>query len=327
MKIKKLLRILGIVLLVFVLLGAGAFTFINYRGIPKYKVEKIDYQAKSSPEIVARGKKLTAMLCAQCHLNRQTGKLTGQVMLEADSEFGMIYSPNITQDQMHGIGTWTDSELLYLLRTGIKRDGQYVPPYMAKLNHMADADVNAIIAFLRSDDPWVEANATHDRSSQPSFLAKFLSHVAWTPMEMPQQEIPMPDPEDKLALGRYLAINLECFSCHSASFRTNDYVNPEKSKGFFGGGNALENKEGLEIISSNLTPHPTGIGEWSEEKFIKVLRSGVKGNEPALRYPMLPYPQLTEQEASAIYTYLQTLDPIDQLIERKFSHREANSKP
>lgn len=67
---------------------------------------------------------------------------------------GKIYSQNITQDSTYGIGNWTDAELLYLLRTGIKKDGQYIPPYMAKLTVTSDQDINAIISFLRSDDPW-----------------------------------------------------------------------------------------------------------------------------------------------------------------------------
>ena len=162
------------------------------------------------------------MLCVNCHSDPKTGKLTGTQMLDAPTEFGKIFSANITQDKTHGIGDWTDAELMYLLRTGIKKDGKYAPPYMAKLPTMADEDIEAIIAFLRSDDPLVAADATEDFPTEPSLLTKFLCMVAFKPLPMPKQEIILPDTTDKIALGKYLAHNLECFSCHSADFKTNN---------------------------------------------------------------------------------------------------------
>lgn len=153
----------------------------------------LEYKHVSSPEIVARGKKLSSMLCAGCHQNPETGEITGTQMLDAPKEFGIINSKNIIQSKAHGIGDWTDGELVYLLRTGIGKDGQYIPSYMAKLTNMADSDINAIIAFLRSDDAMVQAKEVADKPSQPSILTKLLSTVIWKPMEMPKQEINLPD--------------------------------------------------------------------------------------------------------------------------------------
>ena len=65
--------------------------------------------------------------------------------MDAPKEFGEIYAPNITKDTQYGIGGWTDAEIMYLLRTGIKRDGSYVPPYMAKLPMLSDEDMASII--------------------------------------------------------------------------------------------------------------------------------------------------------------------------------------
>ncbi len=48
-----------------------------------------------------------------------------------------------------------------------------------------------------------------------------------------------------------------------------------------------------------------GIGTWNEEQFVKALKFGMgPGNQPALRYPMIPYINLTEKEAKAVYAYL-----------------------
>ena len=140
-------------------------------------------------------------------------------MFDAPKEFGAIYSQNITQDKTYGIGTWTDGELLYLLRTGIKRDGRYAPPWMAKLPNMADEDINSVIAFLHSDDPMVAASLTPDTPCAPSFLAKFLATVAFKPLPFPGHRIEMPDTNNAVELGKYLVFNLECYSCHSADYQ------------------------------------------------------------------------------------------------------------
>ena len=316
---KRALKIAGIVLGLILLILAGTLLFINFKGIPSYTVPELDYSHVSSPEAIERGKKLTLTLCAGCHKDPATGLLTGTQMLDAPKEFGAIFSQNITQSKELGIGNWTDAELMYLLRTGIKKDGQYIPPYMAKLPHMADSDINAIIAFLRSDDPMVQAQEVADQPSKVSFLTKLLCNVAWKPMEMPKEKIELPDSTDQLALGKYLAFNLECFSCHSADFKTNDYANPQNSVGFFGGGNPTLDKNGQGIATSNLTPDPdTGIGNWTEAQFIQAVKYGIKEGENALRYPMAPFTLLTDYEVSSIYAYLKTIPPIKNEVKRVF---------
>lgn len=314
---KKVLKYLLITIGIVIGLGLTGFAFISIRGIPSYEAKKIDYKVDITPERVERGKKLALLLCSSCHINNETGALTGHQMMDAPKEFGPIYSQNITQDKTHGIGDWTDGELVYLLRTGIKRDGQYAPPWMAKLPHMADEDINSIIAFLRSDDPMVASAAVPDQPCEPSFLAKFLSTVAFKPLPMPENKIEMPDTNNPVAFGKYLVFNLECFSCHSADFKTNDYLNPEKSVGFLGGGNKPLDMKGREMPTRNLTPdEETGIGSWTEERFVKAVKFGIMENAPALRYPMMPYAQLTDEEAKAMYAYLRTVPPIKNNVQR-----------
>ncbi len=314
---KKLLKYVLILLGVVLSLGIIGFAYIEIRGIPSYEVKKLDYKVEITPERVEHGKKIALMLCANCHMNSETGVLTGHQMLDAPKEFGPIYSQNITQDKTYGIGTWTDGEILYLLRTGIKRDGQYAPPWMAKLPNMADEDIASIIAFLRSDDPMVAAASVPDQPCEPSFLAKFLSNVAFKPFPMPDHKIEMPDTNNAVEFGKYMVYNFDCYTCHSADFKTNDYLNPEKSVGFLGGGNKPLNKEGKQMVTPNLTPdEETGIGSWSEEKFVKALKTGIVDGAPSLRYPMVPFVQLTDNEAKAIYAYLRTVPPLKNKITR-----------
>ena len=314
---KKTFKFLGKLLLVLLVLIVCAGLYIQIKGIPSYKTEEIKFVVHSTPETIARGEKLAKVLCANCHLNEETGQLTGKFMRDAPEEFGTIYSANITNDKTHGIGNWTDGEIVYLLRTGIKRDGKYAPPYMAKLPTMADEDINAILSFLRSDHPYVKANSTPTIPVEPSFLTKFLTNTVFKPFPYPKEKIPMPDEDNPIELGKYLTHNLDCFSCHSADFKTNNFLEPDKSPGYFRGGNKLLTMEGEVILSSNLTPDKeTGIGNWSKEKFRNALKSGIVEGQIALRYPMVPYIDLTDKEVDAIYTYLQTLPAIKNEIPR-----------
>jgi mono/diheme cytochrome c family protein len=318
---KKFFRYLLVLVIIVVFGVAIGAAFIGFRDVPSYDdIPVPDYHVDVTPARVERGKKLASMLCVHCHADPKTGVLTGTRMLDAPAEFGVINSQNITQDRTYGIGTYTDGELLRLLRTGIKKNGQYSPPYMAKLPHMADEDINAVIAFLRSDDPLVAPKALMDTPCEPSFLTKFLCMVAFKPLPMPEKSIPLPDTTNKVQLGKYLVHNLDCFTCHSADFKKMDVLHPENSLGYLGGGNKTLNMEGQEIVTLNITPDKeTGIGNWTEEEFVTALKYGIKKNQPALRYPMMPFTQLTDYEAQAIYAYLFTVPPIHNKIQRVFT--------
>jgi mono/diheme cytochrome c family protein len=315
--------LLIIVACLLVIVGIGAI-FIATRSLPKFKVEQPVVKIEYTPQRVEQGAKLAGMLCRSCHYDNETKKFTGGELTEAP-QFGKIYAKNITQHPEAGIGKWTDSELVYFIRTGIRPDGQYVPPYMPKLVHISDEDMYSIIAFLRSDNSWVAADAKKQPASEPSFLTKFLVTIkAVEPFPYPANPIPQPDTNDMVKLGKYISLyQLECFSCHSQDFAKNDYFTPEKSPGFFGGGNKLYNKEGQELHSLNITMHEkNGIGSWTEEEFVKAVKFGqVPNNQPALRYPMTPYSQLTDKEAKAIFAYLKTVPKLDNKVERKFAEQ------
>lgn len=310
--------VLGLVLLV--VLAAGGFAaYIAVDGIPKYKTQKIDLQVEVTPQRVERGKVIAHMLCKECHYDQNTGKFTGHQMLDTPKEFGAVYSRNITADKEHGIGTWTDGEIAYLLRTGVKRDGHYAPPWMVKLPRIADEDIYSIIAYLRSGDSAVAAAAVPDTESQPSFLVKFLCHVAFKPFAYPTEKITAPDISDKVAYGKYVVQSeADCFQCHSADFKTNDGLVPEHSKGYLGGGNALMGLDGKPVYTANLTPdEETGIGKWSEADFLKVMRTGSRPDGRPLRL-MMRIPELTDDEIKAIYAYLRTVPPIHNAVVRNF---------
>lgn len=81
--------------------------------------------------------------------------------------------------------------------------------------------------------------------------------------------------------------------------------------------------------AANLTPDSaTGIGAWSEETFVKTLRTGKhlgqEGGRPIL--PPMPWQmvgQMTDEDLKAVYTYLQSLPPVKNRVPAPVPPAEA----
>ncbi len=309
---KKLLKIAGILIGVVILLVIGFVSYLKIAGMPSVSaagVHRPNVHVESTPVKIERGRKIVTLLCYDCHFNPATNRLSGHFLPELPSVFGKIYSHNITNDKTYGIGGWSDGEIMYFLRTGIHKNNDYIPPYMPKFPNVAQEDIESIIAFLRSGDSLVAPIAVKDTAAEPSILTLFLSRFVFKPLPYPDKTIPPPPAGDQVAVGRYWANGVVgCYQCHSADFKTNDELNPEKSTGFYGGGNELADAMGKPIYSANLTPHGEfGLGKWSQENFLHALRDGLRQDNTALRYPMARFPQLTDSEIVSIYAYLKTV--------------------
>jgi mono/diheme cytochrome c family protein len=324
---KRLLKVMAVLLAVLAALAGVAVLYLDRAGIPRYTPAKVELRVEVTPERVERGRKTAQMLCVGCHLDNETGALSGLRMRDLPPQFGVAYAANITRDPETGIGGWTDGELAYLLRTGVTRDGRYTPPWMVKLPLVSDEDLADVIAFLRSDDPLVQPVKRPSQPSEPSLLTKFLCRVAFKPLPWPKAPIAAPDPGDRVAYGRYLVQGRgQCFGCHSADFAKMDDLVPENSAGYLGGGNAMPDLTGRVVLTSNITPdEETGIGRWSEDEFVRALRHGVRPDRSVLLYPMVPYPELSDDEARAIHAYLRTVPKIRNVVARPAAAAVATS--
>ncbi len=316
---KKMLKVLGILAGVIVLLLVIGAATIHFGGIPTYEVKAPDMKVTGDSAMIAEGKRLSAMLCSNCHM-APNGKMEGKYMPDLPPEFGKSWSANITHHPESRLTGYTDGELAYLFRSGVKRDGSYTPPWMPKFPHLSDYDLHSIITYLRSEQPELEPSDKAQPACQPSFLVKFLCRMAFKPLPYPTEEIKAPPIEDKVAYGKYMATGkVDCFSCHSPSFETTNIMEPEKTPGFFSGGNPMPNLKGVVIPTANLSmDKETGIGNWTEEQFIKAVRFAQRPDGRALRYPMEPFAEMTEEEAAAIWAYLQTIPVIKNEVPRNF---------
>ena len=316
---KKLFKGLVYLLLGVVLLGIGFVSFLEIRGVPKYDVPTIpDFKVESTPERVAQGAKIASVQCMVCH--KKDNKLTGRFLSELPPNFGKIYSANITHSKDHGIGGWTNSEIAYFLRTGVRKNGQFAPFYMPKFAHLSDEDLKSVISWLRSDDPQLQASEEPTVKPEPSLFTKFLCLVAFKPLPYPKTPIPEPDTTNPVAYGKYLVTGrYDCYACHSADFAKLDMADPEKSLGYCGGGNTMLTMNANPIFTPNITPDTkTGVGDWTEDDFRKVMHESKNKSGKALRYPMLPYTALTDQEVTAIWQYIRSIPKICNEVDRQW---------
>lgn len=100
--------------------------------------------------------------------------------------------------------------------------------------------------------------------------------------------------------GEYLAHAGNCMTCHT-----------QEGGAPYAGGVAFETAFGT-IYSTNITPDSNaGIGDWSEEDFLRAMHEGVSADGSKL-YPAFPYPSFTkvsEADIKAIYGYMKTVTP------------------
>jgi len=73
----------------------------------------------------------------------------------------IVQSRNITSDKETGIGSWTDAQIKRAITKGISKDGKKLIPLMPYpyLKNMSAADLDAVVAFVRTLPPVTRKNA------------------------------------------------------------------------------------------------------------------------------------------------------------------------
>ncbi|GAA4505654.1 hypothetical protein GCM10023172_33810 [Hymenobacter ginsengisoli] len=307
---KKTLRLLSWAAGLLVLAAAGFAAYVSLRGVPRYPVPTVGQVLPSTPARLAHGEQLATMMCMHCHRDPATNTFSGRALPEVGTALGQLHSANITQDPVYGIGKWTDVQLVGLLRTGIGADGRMrlVMPHFA---YLSDEDAASLVAFLRSGDALVRATPTAQGPQQVSFLAKALTNTVMKPTPLLAHPADAPPATDPVALGHYLVVaRYQCYYCHSRDFSTINQAHPEQSENYLGGGNAMLGDKLEPRVSRNLTMDPeTGLGDWSEAQFSRAIQAGMSPHGP-LYEPMPKFTALTNEEAHAIWAYLQTVPKI-----------------
>ena len=190
------------------------------------------------------------------------------------------------------------------LRNGQSKDGRLIAPVMPYewYHEMSDEDALAVARYLLSLSP-----VRNEVKQSPSFAFKVGRALFLRPKSA--LSVSTPPSSATTEYGRYLSNHVGlCADCHTQ--RVGLLQKPDRSRLFAGMTNP---PKGFPAKPPNITPHPeTGIGKWSEEDFVKAMRTGVTPNGGKL-HPFMPWPKLkrmTDDDLHAIYAYLRTVPAI-----------------
>lgn len=273
-----------------------------------------------TPDRVERGKYLAnhVAVCIECHSGRDWSLFTGPIIEGKEGEGGEIFdqsmgfpgrfvSKNITP---FALDDWTDGEVFRAITSGVSKDGKALFPVMPHpaYGRMDKEDIYSIIAYLRTLEP-IES---HPDVSKPDFPMNFILNT------IPQKPefTSIPPKTDVVSYGRYLTSAASCYECHTRQ---------EKGKFIgkdFAGGFEFKFPDGSVLRSANITPHETGIGNWTKEQFLERFRAYTDSSfvphpvEPGEFQTMMPwtfYGGMETEDLEAIFSFLQTVEPVDQV--------------
>lgn len=264
-------------------------------------------RADMSPEALARGATIFHASCEACHRGGDAETVSGAPLRELPSYMGSFYAANLTSHPAAGVGSVKDEELARAIRYAVSRDGRLMvmPSYA-----MGDADLAAVLGFMRSGDPLFAPDERPAPKSEFSFIGGlgFRMVTGNEPAERPASGIPVPAKAATLEYGRYMAHDVyDCASCHTDGF------SPTKTEGddVFSGGMSFIDPEGNKVRSSNITFHETGLAYWTLEDFTRAVRDGIAPDGSALRSPMPRFRGMDAVEAQALYDYLRSVPKKD----------------
>lgn len=114
------------------------------------------------------------------------------------------------------------------------------------------------------------------------------------------------DSWDLVSKGRYIAQLGDCTACHT-----------QPGQPLFSGGVRIDTPFG-KLVGANITPDPeTGIGKWTLTDFENAMHKG-HDREGRLLYGAMPftaYTKVTHEDNRALWAYLQTVQPINRVVE------------
>jgi cytochrome c553 len=278
----QLRKILGIACAGLVALVLAVATLIYARAEwlmrRHYEAPLIAFEAPQDPAAVTEGERLARL--RGCFGGCHGRELEGGLLFEEDW-VGSVVAPDLTRVA----ATHSDSELERVIRRGVRKNGTtaWVMP-SSMFYHLSDADLGAIIAFIRSRPP----------SDGPETLITLgpLGWVATATGEFPRvaEEIDPSAPRlpseagDEVAFGRYLAMTV-CTECHGQDLS----------------GSPAGDTPGLQIVRA-----------YAREDFVRLMRDGIAVGERELglmsRVARGRFRYFKETELHALHSYLQEFD-------------------
>lgn len=218
--------------------------------------------------------------CTSCHTTPNQPdalKLGGGYALK--SPFGTFHVPNISPHPGDGIGAWSGADFVRAMREGLSPEGEHLYPAFPYTSYqrMIAGDLLDLFAYIKTL-PQVEGRVQDHELSFPFNIRRgvglwklaFLDGHAFAPD---------PGKTPSFNRGAYLVTGPgHCAECHSERNAAGAIVEARR----YAGGPDPEGKGTV----PNITPHPTGIGGWTQEDLALMLKTGETPNFVNVGGPM-----------------------------------------
>ncbi|MFB6352231.1 MAG: c-type cytochrome [Bradymonadaceae bacterium] len=294
----RVLKWSGIVvglLVVLALGGLGVLYAVTSSSIQQtFEVEVEQLEIPSSQAAVERGEHVVETRgCGDCH-----GEKGGGETFIDSPVMGTFAGSNLTAGN-GGIGDdYTDTDWLRAIRHGVGPEGKpllFMPSH--EFTDIGRKDLAAMVAYLKQLPP-----VDHQPPEpSPGPMARLLYLKGDLPMliaaEMIDHQAAIPEAPPKgptVEYGRYLAAS--CKGCHGEQFS----------------GGPIPGMPPSIPAAANLTPHETGIKDWSREDWERALTTGETPDGQQMAKKHMPWhvtKAMTETERTALWRFFQSLSP------------------
>jgi mono/diheme cytochrome c family protein len=313
---KKILKI-ALLIVAVIILGVGILLTYVKTQLPNVGAAP-DLKFEHTKERIERGKYLahSVMLCMDCHSKRDWSKFAGPMVDNTLGQGGEVFdqqvgfpgrfiSSNITP---YFLKDWTDGEIFRAITTGVAKDGRALFPVMPHPNYgkMDKEDILSVIAYIRTLQPI-------ENKTEPS-VADFPMNFIINTIPQPATLQAKPDTTDLVQYGAYLVNAASCADCHTKQ------ENGQKVGAPFAGNMEFILPGNVISRSANITPHSSGIGNWTEAQFVARFKSfadtsyqaaTLKAGDKQTVMPWAMYGSMKENDLKAIFAYLKTVQPVD----------------
>jgi mono/diheme cytochrome c family protein len=259
---------------------------------PEDPLAGVDLAALALARAQERGKHLidSRVSCGGCH----GADFAGGVIVDVPI-VGRWVAPNLTGGAGGVTRDYTASDWDHAVRHGLRRGGRTSSMPAIDFVNLSDHELSDIVAYIRSR-PKVDRDPGNIRfgpmfsiliaTDPDAFTAARVDHRKPHPVEPPAAVV-------SVEYGEHLV--QVCRGCHGEHLS----------------GGRLKGDPNMPVVA-NLTPHQTGLEDWSEADFIRALREGKSKDGSAINeaMPWKAYGQMGDAELKAIYAYLRTVPPL-----------------
>jgi mono/diheme cytochrome c family protein len=329
--LKKVLKVIGLSLIAIVVLALGAWGFASWKAGSRYnkqwvahdasfpipfplgeadiaslRAERIaagavaddplagvDLRSVALERAIANGQHLvqSRVGCSGCH-----GKdFGGGVIIDAPI-LGRWVAPNLTTGKGSVTLEYTAADWDHAVRHGLRRGGRSSSMPSIEFANLSDHELSDVVAYIRSLPP-VERDLGRVKFGPVFSFVMAFDSSALVAFNVDHQKAHAVEPPASAPTAEYGEHIVQvCRGCHGANLS----------------GGKIQGDPNMPIVA-NLTPHETGLKDWTEADFIRALREGKRkdGRQLSGYMPWKAYGQMSDAELKAIWAYLRTVPPVE----------------